>query len=1085
MSRDPLDQLGRGHGTITASAGTGKTHTLLRLVLREAALGTRLDRILAVTFTRKGTVELRERIRRGLAGASREAESEEAVKRLREARRELERATITTIHGFCQQALQEQAFEAGQPLDAKLAPGPALASRAFQIALRKGLAGEARGAWEALLASPGPDRLEGWVLEMLPELDRTGPSLEDLDRFAAGFDGPRVVAELEAAAAGLKAQSQRPLLELAAQIREALQVAGPREFARAARDWKRPPAKGALWWEAIPEGTRAAIEELQTFPWDLVGLQAVAAATRAELQALKAAEGVLDYGDLIHHLRASLEGPGGGALAERLAARYDLCLLDEAQDTSEDQWAILWTLFNRPGKRLVLVGDAKQAIFGFQGGDLPAFARAREDLKAHGGREAVLRENWRATPPVIEACNAILGLGTADGLLIEPSDPVSVFTREDLLPALACPEPPAWEDTLPAVVALPVPFAAEVDEARLAAAAVLADQLRALKAAAPRFRRRGKVRSEPFSWQDAFLLVRTSAEADLLASVLREKGVPFVQHKARGLYEGDAAEDLRALFLALEAPSDRPRHMRAFLTPFFGLGLEEAVRAGEWPEEHPFLARLRDWARTPSLDRILDESGVVARLLAEEAGQRRVADLLHLVELLQRAAGPGDGPAEHARRLAAWAEEEDRLAGEEDAARRLEQEGDAVRILTLHAAKGLEAPVVALFGGLSEGASGKRAPLRRYHRAAAGGWERRAWLGRSLPAALAAQVRGEEAAEVRRLLYVGLTRAQGLLLLPIHGAPPDGKGSKAFDDEGLPKGSYGLIQQRLLALAPSSPSWLHRGLLALAPRREPSGAAPGFQAPLFPFEAVKARAWPVRTESFTSLQRRLEADEAGDPEPDRAPRAEGLPGGAATGVALHGMLEEMEAADFAPRFQEWWTEARKVWAEGHCRGAGLDARWAMEAARLAHAGFSHPLALPGGAAVALREVGPDRLLRELDFLAEAEGGRLTGALDALFEHEGRAFILDWKSNRLPGYGAAELEACMAEDYALQVKVYTLAVLKALGIEGEAAYEARFGGAVYVFLRGLPEGGVWSRRAPWAEVQAWFGEVKTLLEAAHG
>ncbi|HTL97858.1 MAG TPA: PD-(D/E)XK nuclease family protein, partial [Holophagaceae bacterium] len=188
---------------------------------------------------------------------------------------------------------------------------------------------------------------------------------------------------------------------------------------------------------------------------------------------------------------------------------------------------------------------------------------------------------------------------------------------------------------------------------------------------------------------------------------------------------------------------------------------------------------------------------------------------------------------------------------------------------------------------------------------------------------------------------------------------------------------------------------------------------------------------------------------------------------------------------FTPRFKDWWTDARQSWAEEHCREAGLDPRWAMEAARLAHTGFSEPLALPGAAPVALRGLERGRLLRELDFLAETEIGRLTGAVDALFEHEGRAFLLDWKSNRLPGYGAAELDACMAEDYALQVKVYTLAVLKALGILTEPDYEARFGGAVYVFLRGLPEGGVWSRRAPWAEIQAWRGEVAALMEAAHG
>ena len=1081
-----LDQLGRGHGAITASAGTGKTHTLLQLVLREAELGTKLDRILAVTYTRKGTLELRERIRHGLGSAMRGAKTEAAARRLREARRELERATITTIHGFCQQALQEQAFEAGQPLEATLAPGGGLGARAFRAALRRGLAGPDRGAWESFLADLGPARLEAWILEMLPELDRIGPSSDDLDRLAAAFDGPRALEDLAAAGESLRANSRKPLMELREQIEAALaEAADLRAFARSARDWKRPSGAGAVWWSAIPEATRLAIEGLQAFPWDLAGLLPLARAVHGEWDALKAAEGALDYGDLIHQLRAALEGPGGGGLAARLADRYDLCLLDEAQDTSEDQWAILWRLFNRDGKRLVLVGDAKQAIFGFQGGDLPAFDAARRALEAHGGQRVSLRENWRATPAIIDACNTLLELGGPRCLLRDPEDPVSVFTEEDLQPAQPCPHPPSWEDPLPAVVALPVPFHREAEAAARASASALADQLRSLKAAAPRFRRREEPEGRPFSWRDAYLLVRSAADGDRLAAVLRDKGVPFIQHKARGLYDGEAAEDLRALLLALEAPSDQPRRMRAFLTPFFGLKLEGAEAARELPEDHPFLMTLRSWAREPSLDRILDESGVVARLLAAQEGQRRVADLLHLVELLQRAAGPGDGAAEHARRLSAWAEGDARLEGEEEAERRLEQEGDAVRILTMHAAKGLEAPVVALFGGLSEARSGQRAPLRRYHRGTGDGWERRLWLGRVMPSALSSQVEGEASAELRRLLYVALTRAQGLLLLPIHGAPPDGKKTTTFDEGGVPKGPYGLLQRRLLELEAAAPAWLHWGPLALGSAAQADEEEAPFQPPAFPFEAVRARAFAPRIESFTSLQRRQEADAAPDPEPDRAPRAEGLPGGAATGVALHGMLEALDPADCAPRFRDWWGEARQAWAEDRCRAAGLDPKWAQEAARLAHAGFTHPLPLPGVPPVALRGLAAGRLLRELDFLVETAAGRLTGALDALFEHEGRAFILDWKSNRLEGYGPEPLDACMAEDYALQVKVYTVAALRALTIAEEAEYERRFGGVVYVFLRGLPEGGVWTARPSWAEVLAWQGDLRVQMEALHG
>ncbi|HET8714288.1 MAG TPA: 3'-5' exonuclease, partial [Holophagaceae bacterium] len=647
-----------------------------------------------------------------------------------------------------------------------------------------------------------------------------------------------------------------------------------------------------------------------------------------------------------------------------------------------------------------------------------------------------------------------------------------------------------WLDPLPAVVALPVPFRASADDARRAAAEALADQLLALHAAAPRFRTRHAPEGRPFAWRDAFLLVRTSSEADLLAEVLREKGVPFLQHKARGLYDSEAAEDLRALLRALEEPGDPSRRLRAFLTPFFGLGLDQAERAAELPEDHPLQARLLDWARRPSLDRVIEGSGAVARLLREPEGQRRVADLLHLVELLQRTARRGDGPGDLAARLETWAEGLDRPSGEEDDTRRLEQEGDAARILTLHAAKGLEAPVVALFGGLAEGGDPSGPPLLRYHAPEGRRWARRAWFGRRAPADVAEPAQREAQAELRRLLYVGLTRAQGLLLLPVHEAPAEGQGSRTFDADGLPKkGPYRLIQERLLRLRDAAPAWLHWGPLDLPAAAAPAPEPPDLDLRPFPFEAVKRGSWPRRTESFTSLQRRAEADAAGegheDPEPDRAQKTEGLPGGAATGVALHGMLEDMTAAEYDPRFTSWWTPIRKAWAERRCRDAGLDPIWAEEAARLAHGGFRQVLALPGVSPVSLHRLAPDRLLRELAFLVEAPGGRLRGALDALFEHEGRAFVLDWKSNLLPDYGPDAVAACVAEDYALQVRVYTLAALRALRIVDAADYEARFGGVVYVFLRGLPEGGQWATRPAWDEVLAWQADLQARLEAAHG
>ncbi len=1084
MSRAILERLGRGHGAVTASAGTGKTHFLEQLVLDEVTRGQVLDRILIVTYTKLGALELKERIRGALHRATGDA------KALVRARRQLERATLTTIHSFCQQALKEEAFAVGRPFQPELAPTTQLVTRAFREALRKGLAGSDGPRWNQALELHGPAKLEKAIHKLLPALTRMEPSEQDLEACVAPFREDALYAGLTRAReavtnASSGAAFDRFLEGVAATRPEADDAMA---FHRAAQSW--PELKGK-WVEPIPEPTRRAIQHLIAFNTEALRLQPLAAAVARELEAIKMAEGLVDFDDLIHQLRAALEGARGEELASKLSSRFDLCLLDEAQDTSEDQWAILWRLFK--GKRLVLVGDAKQAIFSFQGGDLPAFLAARDAIRAARGREASLIENWRSTRDMIEACNNLLALGTEAPMLIEPSDPVNAFTPEDLAPARPCPEPAAWEDPMPAVVALPVPFRRTKDEAGVASARVLAEALLALKQAGPRFRGRGQDEARAITYSDMFVIVRNGGDANLAAEALREAGVPFVQHKGRGLFEGDAAADLHALFSALADPRDASARMRAFLTPFFGLSLAEAQGARDLEEGDPRMRQLVEWSllawegRAAALfDRVIG-GGAVARLLAEPGGQRRVADLLHLTELLQEAAGPGDGPADHARRLARWKEGVERPQGEEEAVRRVEQEGDAVRILTFHAAKGLQAPVVAIFGGLGEG-GGMGLQVQPFHRRVGSEWERRWWIGDPSSAPEGVAPRAEARAEERRLLYVGLTRAEGLLILPVHEQPgPEEKkpiGKTVFDADWLPKGPYGHLQRAVMAWRDRAP-WLHWGLPPLPDATPDPAPAPLILPALFPFETTRASAWPPRVESFTSLHRRVEAEAgARDPEPDRVLRAEGLPGGTATGVALHAMLETADLSAFDPAFRAWWNPARRAWAEKACEAAGLDLRWAEDAAKLAHAGLGTPLRLSGATAIAFAALDSMRVLRELDFLATSASGRITGALDALFEHEGRIFLVDWKSNRLPDYAPASVAACVEEDYRLQVKVYTLAALRFLRIETEADYEARFGGVVYVFLRGLPEGGQWSERPSWRETRAWAAELDAMLERAH-
>ncbi len=168
--------------------------------------------------------------------------------------------------------------------------------------------------------------------------------------------------------------------------------------------------------------------------------------------------------------------------------------------------------------------------------------------------------------------------------------------------------------------------------------------------------------------------------------------------------------------------------------------------------------------------------------------------------------------------------------------------------------------------------------------------------------------------------------------------------------------------------------------------------------------------------------------------------------------------------------------------------SGIAFTWKLAVSRMLHLAMIHPLTLPDSLG-SLPVCRAERVLKELRFLIRFPGKSehgLQGSLDVLLRHEGRAWIIDWKSNLLPDYGPDQLEAVVQEHYALQVQIYTLAALRLLRICSEEDYKNRFGGVLYVFLRGLPDGGVWSLRPSWTEIRTWEETLaKRGLELGHG
>jgi exodeoxyribonuclease V beta subunit len=222
------------------------------------------------------------------------------------------------------------------------------------------------------------------------------------------------------------------------------------------------------------------------------------------------------------------------------------------------------------------------------------------------------------------------------------------------------------------------------------------------------------------------------------------------------------------------------------------------------------------------------------------------------------------------------------------------------------------------------------------------------------------------------------------------------------------------------------------------------------------------------------------------PEPERHDE---LPGGARVGVFLHDLLEHLplESVDGAPDAESWGAgpEVRAIF-ERLMRRHGRERRQLEPAIRLAWAALTAPLPVVGGTLPRLGRAA--RVARELEFLfpfpAEAGGperGFVKGYVDVIFEHEGRTYFGDWKTDRLPAWGADAIAAHVDANYALQERLYALALCRMLGLEDEPGYEARFGGTLYLFVRGLP-GALRSRRPRWSEIERWRSELPEALDA---
>ena len=859
----------------------------------------------------------------------------------------------------------------------------------------------------------------------------------------------------------------------------------------------------------------------------------------ARLQMLKTQSGAFGFADMLERLDRALDEARNGANAERLRSRmlaqYPVALIDEFQDTSPLQTRIFDRLYriaeNARERTLLLIGDPKQSIYGFRGADIYSYLQVR---RATEGRHYVLGTNYRSTHALVDAVNAVFGHAeqrAGEGAFMFrktdenplPFEPVQAQGRSERLvtsdgddPALGWALAPELSDTASSLRRM-----AEAGAERIVS--LLNDEAAGfLQGADGPF-----TRLRP---ADIAVLVRTGREAAAVRRELHRRGVSSVYLSDKdSVFASAEARDLLYLLRSVAAPLDVRLARAALATRTLGLSLAEleqlAVDDEAFERRSEQLRTLHGiWQAQgvlTMLRRALHLLDLPARWLgsghAEADGERRLTNVLHLAELLQQASTQLDGE----QALIRWmtAQRENPGAGGDEQIVRLESDADLVKVVTVHKSKGLEYPLVFLpfstgFRGIDKG------PRTTMVSAANESGGRSLHL--TLDAELIAAADKERQREDLRLLYVALTRARHFVWIGVAALKPRSdsadctswRSALGYVLSGPEKVSAEQLMADARALSASKAGMAVTIVprhAALSPQR-PRGHEPALREAR-PYHARFERRWSVN--SFSALVRELDGpvttavardDEVMDVQLLAAPRSarraappsdepwHRFPRGAQPGNFLHDQFEWLAGEGFelagSPALQEQLLA--RCERQGHADRKDDVLAWLLAATQtplqplgISLAEAASPLAemefwLPstGLQAGAIDALCRRHLLlgRERRSLPERElRGMLMGFADLVFEHEGRYYVLDYKSNALgdddEAYDAEALSAAMAEHrYDVQAAVYLLALHRLLRVRlGRDRYDPRqhLGGAVYFFLRGIrgPEAGCHHIAAP--------------------
>lgn len=1125
-----------GISLVEASAGTGKTYNITSLYIRAILeLNLQPAQILVMTFTEAATAELKSRLRTRLKEAQVALEINDAgedaflqqllqqnypnaVAKMKSAITEFDEAAVFTIHGFCNRVLGEHSLLFDVPPHFELLTDE---SELLQDCVDD--------RWRELMQSADTNDLDWFTLDYLTD-DGFGP--DDLRKVIEEvFKHPRskvVPDQLSRVDLSIEIDRLRSTFERLKHLWEKdkdeisdMYLNGKLHgtyFKSGSNSWKEdwqnlldlmeskvPKIKISDRMDRFgsymrDKGSKSSFEvpdlgffkQMDAYVELTEKLSFLKPAfisesideIKANFEQQKRSANVLTYNDLLDITESGLVNDQEALISKKLSEKYPLALVDEFQDTDPVQYTIFRKIyFGRKGTGLFMIGDPKQAIYGFRGADIFTYLTARADVSED--QTYHLLHNYRSNKGMIHGVNDLFSQADNSFLLQKLAFKSASYPEGKSDKTYLTKNSGEKINPLQFITLNDQEYSRKPDINQDIYEVISTEILHLLSG---EFLLKGKKVKE----KDIAILVRQGTEGEAIQSALREKGISSVLRSRSSVYKTKEAEELLRILSAIQKMSYEPGIRAALGSSLLGYSAEELLALNndeqQWSDLiQRFSAIKEKWeifGIDAAIGELFDAFKILERLSKEKAAERRISNLYHLSELLSKAVRDQKlDPKSLLKWFYSKVNEDGDNASLEDEELRLESDEALVQITTMHSSKGLEYPIVFCpFLWNSRSSTDKNSILKFYHND-----QIHIDISQNISHADKDEYRAvtehQSRAEDVRLTYVALTRAVSacFVILPKYKQIKDSPLAYILNgDRGM--GKYSNFDAIAEVIGKASELKIRKPLTGEI-ESDPDKNNDKVQLEAAEFKRSNIFQFP-RMLSYSSLSGAKEHSETGkdydefvsvEIEEEREDQNDrfGFPKGANAGTCLHMIFEDL-------RFYDSQNMSEVV--EKNLEYYGIDKRWIPIAVQWVAEVLSHTLLEP---AIALKNISEPQLLKEMEFFFPVEPiepgqlwsfirpeqelstndldlvhGFMKGFIDLIFEHDGKYYILDYKSNHLGNeltdYRPEKLQQAMLDSgYDLQYHIYTLALHRYLSVRmSDYSYEKHFGGAIYLYLRGV-------------------------------